>query len=291
MSLTSIPSAATQPEVLGSPSTSRVRTSTAPRRNAAAEGSYSTSSIKRGALKTAHQSSLLNHLKQVEQDVMSQGFAKFDDARRTVWLCVQLELNARRKIAPAFRPGYLPYRPADPADIAVWQTHGRDRQFIDLDWMARRSLSIRAHDPRYARLFSAAGLDIPLAEQFVCESWTACKKAEMLGLPEFVQIELTTIRSTAIKERSRYATSKVMREDRARLNELAHDGRLAYTEIDLYSDLDLAGRLAKCGSHARVAELLGLIRGETPLSPSEVKARIRKLDRWLKVQKPRRALT
>ncbi len=194
---------------------------------------------------------------------------------------INIELNRRMELAPSFRPTRVPAHSPDAGDEEERDQLSRDRQIIDLDWIARGKIKFRPDDRAFKNLIVDGKLDVPLAEKFAAKSWRAEIKAEILAMPYIIQIQLTTLRSKAARDRVRNVRKSVDRVIRRDLNDACLRGRLDPSNVEALCDLALARKLTEGESSKTAMSLLALIQGEPEISAAKYKSQMKKLNRLM----------
>lgn len=124
---------------------------------------------------------------------------------RNVVCGVNLVLNYQETIAPGFRSMRTPEKPTAGSDYSSENIFvSNDRQMIDLHWIYLKKMPVEKVKG-YAALFDyTKPFNKALAEQFVTLGGKRNRKAELLGLPMFCELQLCAIRSS--KTANRLAT-------------------------------------------------------------------------------------
>lgn len=197
-------------------------------------------------------------------------------AERQRFLCMNLLLNERLLIAPAFRGLPVSPSPKDGPYNEAQELYARDKQLIDLHWLALRKLSqnLKARVVLgECDLVVDGEVSLDNAAEAVCIDWTAKHKAKVLKLSDDEQMEMSIIRSSKVYQRQTRALKNLENVECSLIN-IANDPVSRFNPHDIPCRLNEYLCLAVAqGSPAKAVHFWPLITGEPKISDrKEIKA-------------------
>lgn len=175
---------------------------------------------------------------------------------------INIKMNANGKKAPAFRRGRKPKPLFREGSVYEDRDLSNDRQILDLHWLyLNRRDEIYTEDSEVELLFAQETFDFDLASRLVKELGRSKTKVRVLGLREEIQMELSTMVSSKIRE----YRSQVLRDERRHVLDVLRNKskKLTKAQVEIWADTYVAIRLAR-GSLESAKKLYALIRSEDP---------------------------
>jgi hypothetical protein len=186
----------------------------------------------------------------------------YSEIRKRVVLS-SIMLNIKGEVAPRFRQMRSPapkigaFYPPDQSLLS------NDRQMIDLHWIYCQELNA-SNIPGYNGLFDITKpFDLIEATKFVNVAGTAERKSDLLGLPEFEQLQLTSMQSPKVKTRWQTIVKNCER-NQSKIKDLFTGIHSKYKKetIKIVPDIYKAILIAR-GSPTHALKIFGLMTGRT----------------------------
>jgi len=213
-----------------------------------------------------------------------QNSSSYEDHRES-FCALSLELNRREvTFAPRFRGSP---RPSHRAPTPAEQLLGLDRQIIDLHWLHSRGIQRRIATDIYEDLLLEKEFDFGQAQEFATEAWTSDHKAKLLSLPMDLQWQLDTIQPSNFTDRFRRLRNgersggrikmkglpQILVElENSTINAPHHRG-----SVEEWLTLWLCYQMIGDKAPAALASLYSLATGSTPMAPSSISRKLKRV--------------